>query len=106
MNIALFGFGNVGRSFVKLLERHRAVYPFRVVAIHTAHHGTAYDLRGAIGHVSGFMGLVVNRPSVQADEKAATYARRAEQAGVREILPVPGCPPILLRQAGVSRTVR
>ncbi len=46
MNIALFGFGNVGRSFVKLLERQRAVYPFRVVAIHTAHHGTAYDLRG------------------------------------------------------------
>jgi len=43
----------------------------------------AHDLRGAIGHVSGFMGLVVARPSVQADEKATAYAQRAEQAGVR-----------------------
>ena len=46
MNIAVFGFGNVGRSFAKLLERQRSVYPFRIVAIHTANHGTAYDLAG------------------------------------------------------------
>ncbi len=46
MNIALFGFGSVGRSFTRLLEKQKAVYPFRIVAVHTAHHGTAFDLAG------------------------------------------------------------
>ena len=46
MNIALIGFGNVGRAFARLLETQQATYPFRIVAIHTARHGTAYNLRG------------------------------------------------------------
>ena len=46
MKLALIGYGNVGRAFARLLERKRAVYPNRIVAIHTARHGTAYDPRG------------------------------------------------------------
>lgn len=46
MRIALIGYGNVGRAFAQLLERQRAAYPFRIVGIHTARHGSAYDEGG------------------------------------------------------------
>ena len=46
MNIALIGFGNVGRAFAKLLHGERARYPFRIAAIHTLRHGSAYDPGG------------------------------------------------------------
>ncbi len=42
MRIALIGYGNVGRAFADLLKRQRSAYPFRIVGIHTARHGTAY----------------------------------------------------------------
>jgi homoserine dehydrogenase len=41
--IALIGYGNVGRAFAQLLKSQRECYPFRIVGIHTARHGTAYD---------------------------------------------------------------
>ncbi len=43
MRVALIGFGNVGHAFARLLEQQRAQYPFPIVGIHTARHGTAYD---------------------------------------------------------------
>jgi homoserine dehydrogenase len=49
---ALIGFGNVGRSFVRLLQRKQAelreqyAITFAVTAIATGHHGTALDPRG------------------------------------------------------------
>jgi homoserine dehydrogenase len=46
LRLALIGYGNVGRAFARLLEQKRSVYPFRIVAVHTQRHGTAYDLRG------------------------------------------------------------
>ena len=46
LRVALAGYGNVARAFARLLAAQRAVYPFRIVAVHTAHHGTAYDLKG------------------------------------------------------------
>ena len=46
MNLALIGYGNVGRAFARLLEQKRSVYPFRIVAIQTARHGAAFNLRG------------------------------------------------------------
>ncbi|HUS08259.1 MAG TPA: hypothetical protein VMZ52_18285 [Bryobacteraceae bacterium] len=46
MRIALIGFGTVGRAFARLLYSKRAVYPFRITGVHTAHHGTAVDLAG------------------------------------------------------------
>ena len=46
MKLALIGYGNVGRALAPLLEAKRKQYPFRIVAIHTARHGTAFDVRG------------------------------------------------------------
>jgi len=46
LRLALIGYGNVGRAFAHLLQRQRAAYPFRIVGIHTARHGTAYDKTG------------------------------------------------------------
>ena len=46
MRLALIGFGNAGRAFARLLESKRSAYPFRIVGIHTARHGTAYNDRG------------------------------------------------------------
>jgi homoserine dehydrogenase len=46
LRIALIGYGNVGRAFAHLLEAQRERYPFRIVGIHTARHGTAYDDAG------------------------------------------------------------
>lgn len=36
----------MGRAFAHLLERQRAAYPFHIVGIHTARHGTAYSESG------------------------------------------------------------
>lgn len=46
MKLALIGYGNVGRAFARLLEKKRSAFPFRITAIHTARHGTAFDERG------------------------------------------------------------
>ncbi|MBV6433743.1 MAG: Homoserine dehydrogenase [Bryobacteraceae bacterium] len=46
MNLALIGYGKVGRAFARLLARKQAQFPFRVVGIHTARHGTATDAGG------------------------------------------------------------
>jgi len=46
MRLALIGYGNVGRAFARLLEAQRKVYPFRIVAIQTLRHGSAFDQRG------------------------------------------------------------
>jgi homoserine dehydrogenase len=42
LRIALIGYGNVGRAFAALLRRQHSKYPFEIVGIHTARHGTAY----------------------------------------------------------------
>jgi homoserine dehydrogenase len=46
MKLALIGYGHVGRAFARLLEAQRSVFPFRIVAIHTLRHGSAFDERG------------------------------------------------------------
>jgi homoserine dehydrogenase len=46
LRLALIGYGNVGKAFARLLEARRAAFPFRIVAIHTARHGSAYSDRG------------------------------------------------------------
>lgn len=46
LRVALIGYGNVGKAFARLLVQKRGVYPFRIVGIHTASHGTAYNSRG------------------------------------------------------------
>lgn len=46
MRVSLIGYGNVGKAFARLLDKRRSAFPFRIVGIHTASHGTAYDRRG------------------------------------------------------------
>jgi homoserine dehydrogenase len=46
VNVALIGFGNVGRALAKLLHERRDEYPFRITGIHTARHGTAIRQEG------------------------------------------------------------
>jgi homoserine dehydrogenase len=46
LRLALVGYGNVARAFARLMERKQSTYPSRIVAIHTARHGTAYDPKG------------------------------------------------------------
>lgn len=46
MRVALLGFGNVGRALARLLESRRAAFPIQIVGIHTARHGTAFDVEG------------------------------------------------------------
>jgi homoserine dehydrogenase len=42
LRIALVGYGHVGRAFARLLQQQRSAFPFKIVGIHTARHGTAY----------------------------------------------------------------
>jgi homoserine dehydrogenase len=46
LRLALIGYGHVGRALAALIERKRRAFPFQIVAIHTARHGTAYDPAG------------------------------------------------------------
>ncbi|MGI8745828.1 MAG: homoserine dehydrogenase [Bryobacteraceae bacterium] len=66
MRVALVGFGNVGRAFARLLERKRPVFPFRIVGIHTARHGTAIEESGlpiepAFGPAASSIGEFLDR---------------------------------------------
>ena len=45
VRVALIGFGNVGRSFLRLVHAKQAVFPFRIVGVHTRH-GGAIDNNG------------------------------------------------------------
>jgi homoserine dehydrogenase len=42
----LLGYGNVGKAFARLLRSKRGSYPFPIVGIHTAHHGSALNPKG------------------------------------------------------------
>ncbi|HWB95928.1 MAG TPA: hypothetical protein VG672_04480, partial [Bryobacteraceae bacterium] len=46
MNLALIGYGNVGRALARLLAEKRTEFPFRITGIHTARHGTAISADG------------------------------------------------------------
>ena len=46
VEIALIGYGNVGRALARLLKQKRGEHCFRVTGIHTARHGTAYSEKG------------------------------------------------------------
>jgi homoserine dehydrogenase len=46
LRVALIGYGKVAKAFARLLQQKCSVYPFRIIAIHTARHGTAYNQSG------------------------------------------------------------
>jgi homoserine dehydrogenase len=46
MKIALLGYGNVGKTFARLLKRKHGSFPFLIVGIQTARHGSAFNPKG------------------------------------------------------------
>jgi homoserine dehydrogenase len=95
MRLALIGFGNVGRAFARLLEKKRSVYPFRIVAIHTACHGTSYD-GGKFGPAAASVDEFLERarPEVLIElttlqpatgEPATTHIRKAFEHGAHVV---------------------
>ena len=75
MKIALIGYGNVGKTFVRLLESKRGVFPFLVVGIHTARHGSAFNPKG----------LGVNPTFGSAAESVTEFLDRAQPDVMLEI---------------------
>jgi homoserine dehydrogenase len=69
MRLALIGYGNVGRAFVRLIQSQ--AYPFTIAGIHTASHGTDYG--------SGF-----GPPAANVEE----FLDRAESDAVVELTPL------------------
>ncbi|MGA2435509.1 MAG: homoserine dehydrogenase [Bryobacteraceae bacterium] len=78
MDLALIGFGNVGRAFARLIEWKRASFPFRITGIHTARHGTAIDPKGLAAEP------LFGPPAVSVDE----FLERAAAEAVIEITPL------------------
>jgi len=100
LNIALIGYGNVGKAFAHLLEKKRGVFPFRIVAIQTARHGVAFDIKGLpiepqFGpspsiddfldhcHAEVVMELTTLDPST--GEPATTHIRKAFERGLHVV---------------------
>ena len=46
VDLALIGYGSVARALARLIDRKRNDFPFRIAAVHTARHGTAYSPDG------------------------------------------------------------
>jgi homoserine dehydrogenase len=46
LQLALIGYGNVGRALARLIHEKRREFPFRITGIHTLRHGTAVDRGG------------------------------------------------------------
>jgi homoserine dehydrogenase len=46
LKLALIGYGNVGRTLVRLIRSKRREFPISINGIHTLHHGTALDANG------------------------------------------------------------
>ncbi len=66
MDLALIGFGNVGRAFARLIERKRAGFPFRIVGIHTARHGTALGPGGQFGPAAASVECFLDQAKAEA----------------------------------------
>lgn len=101
MRLAMIGYGNVGRAFARLLASMRGEYPFRIVAIHTASQGTAYDLAGlglevAFGPPAASIGEFLDRSAAEvvievttlnpeSGEPAITHIRSAFSRGMHVV---------------------
>jgi homoserine dehydrogenase len=96
MDLALIGYGNVGRAFARLLEKKRASYPFRIVGVHTARHGTALSDKGlAIEPEFG--------PAAASAEEFLNRARAEVALEVTPLNPMTGEPAISHIRAAFAR---
>jgi homoserine dehydrogenase len=94
VRLALIGYGDVGRAFAQLIEAKRSVFPFRIVGIHTARHGTAYE--GPFGLPAGSVDEFLDRSRAEVaieittlkpatGEPAITHIRAAFARGMHVI---------------------
>ncbi len=97
----MIGHGNVGKAFSRLLEKKRSAYPFRIVGIHTARHGSAFNNKGLsltpeFGEAAGSVGEFLDRarPDVaieittlnpESGEPAVGHIRAALQRNIHVI---------------------
>ncbi len=96
MDLALIGFGNVGRAFARLLEKKRASFPFRITGIHTARHGTAVSTKG-LPVDPGF------GPAVASVEDFLDRARAEVAIEITPLNPISGEPAISHIRAAFAR---
>jgi homoserine dehydrogenase len=95
LRVALIGFGNVGRAFARLVQRKRAVFPFRIVGAHTRN-GTAIEDAG----ISADARL---GPPVSSLEEFLDRARPEVVAELTTLNPESGEPAIAHIRAGLER---
>ncbi len=98
MRVALIGFGSVGKAFAHLLEQRKSIYPFRIVGVHTARHGTAYNARG-LGAEPAF-----GPPAANIDE----FLQRSQPDVAIEITtlnPATGEPALSHMRAAIARNI-
>jgi homoserine dehydrogenase len=85
----------VGQAFARLLSKKQKAYPFRIVAIHTLRHGTAYE-SGEFGPTAGSIDefLEKARPEIvceltplnpESGEPAITYIQKAFERGAHVV---------------------
>ncbi len=98
MNLALIGYGNVGRAFARLLERKRSAFPFRIVGIHTARHGTAL-------HPQGLPAEPAFGPAATSVEEFLQAARAEVAVEVTPLNPLTGEPAISHIRAAFRRSM-
>jgi homoserine dehydrogenase len=120
VRLALIGYGNVGRALARLLERQRARLDARIVAIHTARHGTAYEPSGLpleprFGAAAGGVDEFLDRAAADAlieisslnpatGEPAASHIRAALARGLHVVTANKG--PIACAYAELRRMAR
>ncbi len=97
MDLALIGFGNAGRAFARLLVKMRGPYPFRIVGVHTARHGTAYHPRGMTGAEPDF------GPRAESIEEFLDRARAEVAIEITPLNPETGEPAISHIRAAFER---
>jgi homoserine dehydrogenase len=110
MKLALIGYGNVGRAFARLLEAQRRVFPFRIVAIRTLRHGSAFDEHGLSPDIQpGAIQSGAIQPGAQfqrSDESVEAFLDRARAEILVELTtlnPATGEPAISHIRAGFAR---
>jgi homoserine dehydrogenase len=96
LNLALIGYGNVGRALARLLQRKRSEFPFSITGIHTLRHGTAIDPAG-LPLNPGF------GPRAESIEQFLDAARADAAIELTTLNPVDGQPAISHIRAAFAR---
>ena len=94
----MIGYGNVAKAFSRLLIKKQSAYPFRIVGIHTAKHGTAYATKGLGAEF-------VFGPAAQSVDEFLDRARPDVAIEVTTLQPETGEPAISHLRAALARHI-